>query len=1156
MDPARSIMAQVLDDLSDTLMLQYQRFGSIGDLEEYILHRRHILDLEAPGIHRVAALDKLAKALVIRFELQSRLEDIQEATTHYCETLEFRKLGHPYRANSLNNLGNALFARFQRLGVTADLENAILRHREALEIHAPSQPSRFISLNNLANTLTTRFWHLGKTDDLIEVLKYRHEVLDLCGPGHPSRSSALANLASSLHTHFEQTKRIEELQESIMYGREALKLRILGESDYASSLSNLSTAIATRFKHLGREEDMQESIILRRDALKLCAPGHLHRSVCFNNLAVAIAARYERTGQIQDLEESIMFYREALQLDAPGHPGYIKLLNNLANSFRLRFEQLGERSDLEQVIMYHQKALDGSTHDDPNYASCLDNIANCAQTRFETSGEVEYLEQSVSYHRKALQIRVLGHPDRASSLNNLANALICRYELLGRFEDMEEMILYCQEALKSLPLDYPDRAGLLGNLAGALKARFQRFGRSQDREEAIQYEREALKFYPPGHLGRAKILGTLGDTLRVRFRTSGDICDLNEVVALHREALDFCPAGHPSRAAALNDLGTTLHDLFLRSHQTGDLEEAIAHKSAAVASLSDKDPRHAHMRCSLARTILVCPQLSGSDIATSFELFESAANQSTSNSLSRLGTALEWASAARTHEHESVVRAYSKALELLEQCLISRPTVELQQQFLASAASVPRSLASDAAASAISAGKLEVAVELLEQGRSILWSKMRGYRNPLEQLRYANGELAGRFEKVSAELEHLALSSEQGSMRLLSNPRVSLESQMQRHRILSEERNQLLESIRGVDGFSDFLRAVPFAKLRMAAEEGPVIIVNASKYRSDALILHAAGPPVIVPLPDVHPDDLASLSAELVSAQIPTAAQPAKRILPILRCLWEDVVCPVTDQLTELGVEEGGRIWWCPTSELCALPLHAAGPHTRAQKNLLDMYVSSYTPTVAALLRARSGLLRKLTSPRILVVGQPGDKTLPSVQEEISIIRRLGDFVDILVDTEADHSSVIEGLQQHSWAHFACHGHLDVQPFLSSFQLHSGGRLTLLSLMQAQLPNAEFAFLSACHSAAGDALGTPDETISLAAALQFCGFRSVVGTLFAMADIDGPSLAEAFYEYIFRKGVGVADVRDSAKALNLATIAMKQNGVPVHRWIKFVHIGA
>jgi hypothetical protein len=34
-------------------------------------------------------------------------------------------------------------------------------------------------------------------------------------------------------------------------------------------------------------------------------------------------------------------------------------------------------------------------------------------------------------------------------------------------------------------------------------------------------------------------------------------------------------------------------------------------------------------------------------------------------------------------------------------------------------------------------------------------------------------------------------------------------------------------------------------------------------------------------------------------------------------------------------------------------------------------------------------------------------------------------------------------------------------------------------------------------------VGTPDEVVHLASAMQFCGFRSVVGTLWAMEDVYG-----------------------------------------------------
>ncbi len=110
--------------------------------------------------------------------------------------------------------------------------------------------------------------------------------------------------------------------------------------------------------------------------------------------------------------------------------------------------------------------------------------------------------------------------------------------------------------------------------------------------------------------------------------------------------------------------------------------------------------------------------------------------------------------------------------------------------------------------------------------------------------------------------------------------------------------------------------------------------------------------------------------------------------------------------------------------------------------------------------------------------------------------------------------------------------------------------------MQARLPNAELAFLAACHSAAMESESeTPDEVLTLAAAMQFCGFRSIVGTLWTMSDSDGPVLAEKFYMHMLRNGLDDTDVCDSAEAVHLATKFMREAGVPLHRWTTFVHVG-
>jgi len=83
--------------------------------------------------------------------------------------------------------------------------------------------------------------------------------------------------------------------------------------------------------------------------------------------------------------------------------------------------------------------------------------------------------------------------------------------------------------------------------------------------------------------------------------------------------------------------------------------------------------------------------------------------------------------------------------------------------------------------------------------------------------------------------------------------------------------------------------------------------------------------------------------------------------------------------------------------------------------------------------------------------------------------------------------------------------------------------------------DAELAFLSACHTAYGW-----HPVIHLAAAMQFCGFRSAVGTLWAMEDVDGRDATEEFYRHMFRTPGAIPNFRDSAEALVLATRSMRK----------------
>jgi CHAT domain-containing protein len=185
-----------------------------------------------------------------------------------------------------------------------------------------------------------------------------------------------------------------------------------------------------------------------------------------------------------------------------------------------------------------------------------------------------------------------------------------------------------------------------------------------------------------------------------------------------------------------------------------------------------------------------------------------------------------------------------------------------------------------------------------------------------------------------------------------------------------------------------------------------------------------------------------------------------------------------------------------------SLPIHAAGDATTSCSKYV---VSSYAPTLSALLRAQTqikSVARK--NARVLLVAEDSssDATLPTlsgVAHELGIIR---DAVDKALDVQvvdymlgsATVDRVAQGLISANFVHLASHGIQNERDALESSFCLKDGRLTVSKLMELRLDGAFMAFLSACETAKGDH-NLPDQTVHLAAAMLFAGFKSVIATM-------------------------------------------------------------
>ncbi|QMU13979.1 CHAT domain-containing protein [Streptomyces pristinaespiralis] len=238
-----------------------------------------------------------------------------------------------------------------------------------------------------------------------------------------------------------------------------------------------------------------------------------------------------------------------------------------------------------------------------------------------------------------------------------------------------------------------------------------------------------------------------------------------------------------------------------------------------------------------------------------------------------------------------------------------------------------------------------------------------------------------------------------------------------------------------------------------------------------------------------------------------------------------------------------------------ALPAHPRRPDRAGRTAVRGGVVLHHDPRRT---RRRQGR-PAAGDPRLLAVGlsdtRRGHTPLPGVPEELRGLRdALGpERLSTLADDAATVAAVRERLPGHPWAHFACHGRLDMSAPVTSGLCLRDGDMNVLDFAELRLTGADLAFLSACHTRLGGGQ-LPDEAIHTAAALRMAGFRHVVSTLWSVQDRVAPAVAAAFYRNL--EAPGAARSAGAAVALHRA-VAELRDADPTNPmlWAPFAHDG-
>ncbi|KAG1856604.1 CHAT domain-containing protein [Suillus tomentosus] len=721
--------------------------------------------------------------------------------------------------------------------------------------------------------------------------------------------------------------------------------------------------------------------------------------------------------------------------------------------------------------------------------------------------------------------------------------------------DLDQAIALHREALALLLVGHKDRSKSLNNLANGLSSCFEHRGNDEDLDQAIALHREVLALHPVGHTERSASLSNLANRLSSRFEHRGNDEDLNQAIALHREVLALLPVGHTDRSMSLNNLAVRLSSHFEHRGNDEDLDESRKNLLCALTLLRQHDPRPSVVHQLLAEAYLLF-HCSGPDgtvacnntdhLDAAMHHLKAAANVVSGGLLSRLQRSLGWVLHASEYSHGTQLEAYATSMQLLDAYMSVTASVSSHHDIMKE---FPSTLAVDAALCALRSSDARHAVELVEQGRTIIWTQMAHLCTPLDSLETCGDHavtLMNKFRDLSSLLNKPPASHSEGTSRVV----VEAEAEETRYRRLVEDWNGTAEEIWKIEGFSRFLLPPLFSDLQDAGCDGPIILLIASESSCYVIIVPHEQLPTSIQLRT----NLEKL-AELVLAFRKAVPKDAA-----LRELWNIVVCLVVKNLSGIA-QQGSQIWWCPTSVFNFLPLHTAGEYRKDGESLSRHYISSYTPSLTALIKARASHDRSPLVP-FVAIGQnrPAGAlfTLDAVEPELELVRRLLPpsltvLFSKITSVYATKLTALCALRDNTWFHLACHGMQRIdEPFQSAFLMRDQP-LSLLDIAQMDLSRHQFGFLSACETAVGD-FSTPDQVIHLVAGLQFAGVKSVIGTLWNVDDGTVQHLVEAFYKNLCRDGT--MNSKRAARALHRAVQSLASDkDMPLAQRIVFMHIG-
>lgn len=250
------------------------------------------------------------------------------------------------------------------------------------------------------------------------------------------------------------------------------------------------------------------------------------------------------------------------------------------------------------------------------------------------------------------------------------------------------------------------------------------------------------------------------------------------------------------------------------------------------------------------------------------------------------------------------------------------------------------------------------------------------------------------------------------------------------------------------------------------------------------------------------------------------------------RELYKLLIAPIEGFLP---TQQDSRLTIVPNGPLFSLSF--GGLQDARGRYLLQRYILNYVPSMSVLWYTSAHAAQTATqTPHYLFVADPagmaklGLPPLPGSRKEVAdVVRTLPSTqVTVLAGEQAQEQAIKAEVARSSVIHLATHGIVDDSRPFESFLALADGKLTAGDIYGLRL-NADLVFLSACRSGMGKVTG--DGVLGLTRAFMYAGARSIVATLWDVADEPTTQLVSNFYKNIGRG-------QDKAQALRAAQLSV------------------